>query len=88
MLLAALGVLREVYHLGDALGSVRQLAGPAGVVALARSYEPFGDPMSSVRTRTSNFQFAGQEVDGTGLVFLRAGTRRSADPRTERVKVR
>ena len=28
--------------------------------------------MTSVGTRTSNFQFSGQQVDGTGLVFLRA----------------
>ena len=88
MLLTALGVLREVYHLGDALGSVRQLAGPAGVVALAQSCEPFAETLSSVGSRTTNFQFTGQKVDGTGLVFLRAGTRRSADPRTERVKAR
>ena len=31
-----------------------------------------GDPVTSVGTRTSNFQFSGQQIDGTGLVFLRA----------------
>ena len=72
MLLASLGVLREVYPPGDALGSVRQLADLAGAVALAQSYEPFGELLTSAETRTSNFQFSGQQVDGTGLVYLRA----------------
>ncbi len=37
-----------------------------------RSYEPFGEVLTYSGTRTSNFQFGGQQVDGTGLVFLRA----------------
>jgi RHS repeat-associated protein len=61
-----------VYHLGDALGSVRQLVDASASVSLARSYEPFGDPLSSVGTGTSIFQFTGQQVDGTGLLYLRA----------------
>jgi hypothetical protein len=59
-----------VYHLGDALGSVRQLADPGGAVVLSQSYEPFGETLTSAGTRTTNFQFSGQQVDGTGLVFL------------------
>ena len=39
---------------------------------MARSYEPFGETLTSAGTRTSNFQFTGQQVNGTGLVFLRA----------------
>jgi RHS repeat-associated protein len=58
--------------LGDTLGSVRQLADPVGAVAMARSYEPFGETLDSAGTRTTNFQFTGQQVDATGLVFLRA----------------
>jgi RHS repeat-associated protein len=58
--------------LGDALGSLRQLAGDTGAVALARIYKPYGDPLSSVGTGTSIFQFTGQQVDGTALVYLRA----------------
>ena len=60
------------YHLGDALGSVRQLVDASASVSLARSYEPFGDPLSSVGTGTSIFQYTGQQVDATGLVYLRA----------------
>jgi len=35
------------YHLGDALGSGRQLANASAAVTLARSYEPFGDRLTS-----------------------------------------
>lgn len=49
-----------VYHLGDALGSVRQLASPSGAVVMDRSYEPFGEMLNSAGTRTSNFQLTSQ----------------------------
>ena len=35
------------YHLGDALGSVRQLTNSGAAVMLARSYEPFGSGLMS-----------------------------------------
>ena len=60
-----------VYHLGDALGSVRQLADSSASVALAQSYEPFGETLTSAGTRTSNFQFTNEQTDATGLVYLR-----------------
>jgi RHS repeat-associated protein len=60
------------YHLGDALGSVRQLANASGGVTLARAYEPFGDLLSSVGTGTTIYAFTGEQRDGTGLVYLRA----------------
>ncbi|MGH7908470.1 MAG: hypothetical protein ACRENW_01320, partial [Thermodesulfobacteriota bacterium] len=44
------------YHLGDALGSVRQLANPAASVTLARNYEPFGDSLTSIGTGATAFQ--------------------------------
>ena len=56
------------YHLGDALGSVRQLVDASASVSLARSYEPFGDPLSSAGAGTSIFQFAGQLVDASRLL--------------------
>ncbi|MBI3242750.1 MAG: hypothetical protein HYZ49_10705 [Chloroflexi bacterium] len=62
-----------VYHLGDALGSVRQLADATGEVTLARSFEPFGSPLTSVGAGSSVFAFTGEQFDGaTGLTFLRA----------------
>ena len=60
------------YHLGDALGSVRQLGDASMNITLARTYEPFGDPLSTVGTGTSTYGFTGEQRDGTGLVYLRA----------------
>jgi RHS repeat-associated protein len=61
------------YHLGDALGSVRQLTNEVGVVTLARSYEPFGSTLTSVGVADTVFQFTGEQRDSaTGLTHLRA----------------
>ena len=60
------------YHLGDALGSVRQLTSPAGAVTLTRSYEPFGDTLTTSGTATTAFAFSGEARDATGLTYLRA----------------
>ena len=60
------------YHVGDALGSVRQLANATPAVTLARSYEPFGDTLSSAGSTTTVMQFTGEARDGTGLTYLRA----------------
>ena len=68
MLLASIGVPRDQYRLGDALGCARQLADASGAVALARSYEPFGDPLATAGSRTSIFQFTGQLVDASRLL--------------------
>lgn len=59
------------YHLGDALASVRQLASPSGAIVMDRSYEPFGEVLTSAATRTTNFQFTSQQMDRTGLAQLR-----------------
>ncbi|HKY84473.1 MAG TPA: RHS repeat-associated core domain-containing protein [Anaerolineales bacterium] len=75
------------YHVGDALGSVRQLADSFAQVQGARTYEPFGSQLSSVGAASSAFAFTGEQVDGTGLTYLRAryyasdvGRFLSADP--------
>jgi RHS repeat-associated protein len=60
------------YYLGDALGSVRQLADASVNVTLTRSYEPFGDPLSSAGTGTTIYNFTGEQRDATGLIYLRA----------------
>jgi RHS repeat-associated protein len=59
-------------HLGDALGSVRQLAAGDGEVVLDRSYRPYGGVLESGGSGASAYGFAGEWTDGTGLVFLRA----------------
>jgi RHS repeat-associated protein len=72
-------------HLGDALGSVRQLADADGEVVEDRSYRPYGGVLDSGGSGGSAYGFAGEWTDGTGLVFLRA---RYMDPRVGRFVTR
>ena len=63
------------YFLGDALGSVRQVADAAGVVSQAKFYDPYGQVLSdlmSAGTQPSFFGYTGQVTDPGGLVDLRA----------------
>jgi RHS repeat-associated protein len=60
------------YHLGDALRSVRELVDPAQGVALALSYEPYGRILGSTGDAVSQYGFAGEWADSTGLIHLRA----------------
>ena len=63
------GAAGWVYHLDDALGSVRQLADGDGEVVLDRSYRPYGGVLESGGSGGSAYGFAGEWTDGTGLVF-------------------
>jgi RHS repeat-associated protein len=61
------------YVLGDALGSLRQLTNSAGDVTLTRSYDPFGNTLSSMGNEASAFSFAGQWQDAyIKLIDLRS----------------
>ena len=60
------------YFLGDALGSVRQLADPAGAVTLTQSYAPYGDVVSSIGASQTSYAFTGESRDANGLTYLRA----------------
>ncbi|MGP8330391.1 MAG: RHS repeat-associated core domain-containing protein [Methanosarcinaceae archaeon] len=60
------------YFLGDALGSVRQLADSAGAVTLTQGYAPYGETISSVGNGASVYQFTGESRDANGLTYLRA----------------
>ncbi len=60
------------YYLADALGSVRQIANDGGVVAMARSYDPYGNTRQTFGGAQSNFGFAGEFTDPSGLVYLRS----------------
>ena len=42
------------YFLGDALGSVRQLADASGNVTLAKAYQPYGEILSQVGSGSSS----------------------------------
>jgi hypothetical protein len=60
------------YFLGDALGSVRQLADASGNVTLAKGYEPYGEELDSSDIMSTNYGYIREWADGTGLVCLRA----------------
>jgi RHS repeat-associated protein len=59
------------YHLNDGLGSVRQLADPAGQVVQGYSFSPFGVPLGE--SGGEPYGYTGEQWDASaGLVFLRA----------------
>jgi RHS repeat-associated protein len=59
------------YHVNDGLGSVRQLADPAGQVVQSHSFSPFGVPLGG--SGGEPYGFTGEQWDASaGLVFLRA----------------
>ncbi len=60
------------YQLPDGLGSVRQLVNSSRQLTLLQSYDPFGNPTQMVGSPASPFGYTGEQVDPTGLVFLRA----------------
>ncbi len=61
------------YFLGDALGSVRQLVGTTGSVTLAKSYEPYGETLSSAGSGSTIYSYTGEIQDAyTNFVYLRA----------------
>jgi len=61
----------SAYFLGDALGSVRQLADENGVITLSKAYEPYGEVMVSTGSGSSIYGFTGESQSGN-LVYLRA----------------
>lgn len=67
------------YYLPDALGSVRQLANASGNITLRKSYDPYGQAISSSGSGSTNFDFTGEYKDPSALLFLRA--RYYASPR-------
>jgi RHS repeat-associated protein len=70
---AQYGVNGGEYFLGDALGSVRQLADASGAVRLTRSYQPYGELLASNGDGESVYGFTGEATDAlTGMVYLRA----------------
>ncbi len=73
------------YYLGDALGSVRQVVNSNGTVALARSYDPYGNTRQTIGDAQTNFGFTGEFTDPSGLAYLRA---RYYDPRMGRFLTR
>jgi len=60
------------YFLGDALGSVRQMANTSGGIVLSRNYEPYGTIYGALGNSNTAYGFTSEWTDGTGLVNLRA----------------
>jgi RHS repeat-associated protein len=60
------------YFLGDALGSMRQLATNSGKIILTNAYKPYGEVLDSVGEGASAYGYTGEWMDETGLVYLRA----------------
>lgn len=61
------------WFLGDALGSVRQLAADDGAVVLARDYDPYGQLLSESGAGSSGYRFTGEQWDAyIDMLFLRA----------------
>jgi len=59
------------YFLPDALGSMRQMTDSSAELAFARSYDPYGNVVSSSGTGETVYGYTG-EMQSNGLVHLRA----------------
>jgi RHS repeat-associated protein len=71
--IAQTNVSATEYFLGDALGSVRQLADGSGAVTMAMSYDPFGSTGSSLGNATTIYGFTGEQQDSyIKLINLRS----------------
>jgi RHS repeat-associated protein len=68
------------YYLADGLGSTMAIVDSAGAVQKSYTYDVYGKP-TKTGALANEFDFAGQQTDGTGLQYLRA---RYMDPETGR----
>ena len=68
----------ERWHHHDQLGSVRTLTNENGATIGSATYDPYGSPTAMTGQR-SQFGYAGEYMDPTGLIYLRA---RWYDPAT------
>jgi RHS repeat-associated protein len=69
------------YFLGDALGSVRQIVDANTEITLSKAYDPYGNVTYSAGSGTSPFAFTGEQMDASGLTYLRARYYSSSDGR-------
>jgi RHS repeat-associated protein len=66
------------YYLADGLGSTMAVVNASGTVQDSYTYDVYGTP-TKTGSLSNEFDFAGQQTDGTGLQYLRA---RYMDPTT------
>lgn len=74
------GTLQGVYHT-DGLGSVRAITDSTGSVVQTYQTDEFGIPTQAQGASPQPFGYTGEQVDATGLVYLRA---RMYDPSSGR----
>jgi RHS repeat-associated protein len=60
------------YYLTDGLGSTTELADNSGDVSDTYTYDAFGSIRTHTGTSANEFTFTGEQMDGTGLQYLRA----------------
>jgi RHS repeat-associated protein len=60
------------YAIADRLGSIRQLVTEDQQVTLLKSYDPFGNTLLDQGTGSSSFGYTGEQMDKSGLEYLRA----------------
>lgn len=60
------------YFLTDALVSVRQLTDTAGEITLSKTYNPYGENVTSAGDAQTSYGFTGEYTDSTGNIYLRA----------------
>jgi hypothetical protein len=71
--ISQVGTAKTEYFLGDALGSVRQLADVTGALTLVKDYSPFGDVVSSLGSTSTPFGFTSEYTDSyIKLINLRS----------------
>ncbi len=59
------------YYLADGLGSTMAVVNASGAVQDSYTYDVYGNP-TKTGSLANEFDFAGQQTDGTGLQYLRA----------------
>jgi RHS repeat-associated protein len=62
----------EEYPLRDALGSVRQMTDQSSAITGYKSYEPYGEVLSSAGQDPMSYGYAGEWTDASGMQYLRA----------------
>ena len=71
-LIARIDGSSEDYYLADALGSTTALTDDTGNVTGEYAYDAFGNYRPGEGSSTNEFRYAGEQVDETGLQYLRA----------------
>jgi RHS repeat-associated protein len=69
------------YFLGDALGSVRQVTDQGSAVLMSKAYDPYGNLLAQSGIPSSPFAYAGEQLDQSSMLYLRARYYQSPDGR-------